>query len=300
MMIGGADRWATTSRWCSIQHRSIGYRRRPKSERIAETGKEESVMVGRAVIGAGPACIAPRDLRVRVLQRERTVMDDNVTRRVALTRFAALAAGVATAGLLPVSAQAAVIGGFDARRRTIFRALVETCDGRGMVRAAGRDVPGEMARRYNERAADYREWVDALLDALDVAADGARFSARGVDTRRALMRGWLAATEPADALLYRPRPSDADEPHGLQASNAMNLEASKRFMASLPADARELDPATGLPRYQPPTPTWPQISDGLGPTGTPVRLRRQLAHSSYVLTASFFSEDVRSLTVEAI
>jgi hypothetical protein len=228
-------------------------------------------------------------------------MDDIVTRRAALTRFAALAAGVAAAGVLPMSAQAAAVaGGFDDRRRAIFRALVETCDGRGPIRAAGRDVPGEMGRRYIERDPAYREWVDAVLDALDVADDGPRFSARGVNARRSLMRGWLGATEPADALLYRARPSDAQEPRGLEASNAMNLEASKKFMSSLPAEAKELDPATGLLRYQPPTPTWPKISDGLGPTGTPVRLRRHLAHSSFVLTASLFSEDIRSLTVEAL
>jgi hypothetical protein len=226
-------------------------------------------------------------------------MDDVVTRRAALTRFAALAAGVAAAGLMPMSAQAAVVGGFDGRRRAIFRALVETCDGKGPIRAAGRDLPAEMVGRYADRDVDYGSWVDAVLDALDVAADGARFSTRAVKARRDLMRSWIDATEPADKLLHRPRPSDAREPRGLVASNQMNLEASKRFMASLPADAKELDPLTGLPRYQPPTPSWPQISDGLGPTGTPVRLRRQLAHSSYVLVASFFNDDTRYLTVEA-
>lgn len=226
-------------------------------------------------------------------------MDDTVTRRAALARFAALAAGVAAAGFVPMSAQAAVVGGFDDRRRAIFRALTETCDGKGPIQTAGRDMAADMAGRYAQREPEYGEWVDAVLDAVDVAADGARFCERGVKARRSLMRSWIDATEPADRLLDRPRPNDAKEPRSLRASNQMNLDACKRFMASLPADAKTLDPLTGLPRYQPPTPAWPQISDGLGPLGTPVRLRRQLAHSSYILVASFFSEDTRTMTVEA-
>lgn len=226
-------------------------------------------------------------------------MDDTLTRRAALARFARLVAGAAAVGFVPMSAEAAVVGGFDERRRTIFRALAETCDGKGPIKTAGRDMAGDMARRYAQRDSDYGVWVDAVLDAVEVADRGARFSERGVKARRALIRSWIDATEPADKLLERARPNDVNEPRSLKASNEMNLEACKRFMAWLPEDAKTLDPATGLPRYQPPVPAWPEISDGLGPVGTPVRLRRQLAHSSYILVASLFSEDTRTMTVEA-
>lgn len=203
------------------------------------------------------------------------------------------------AGGLPHAAQAAAAGGFDDRRRAIFQALAAAYDGEGPIKAGRRNLLEEMAQRYAQGSAEYRAWVEALLDALDLAPAKGRFTERAVGERRELLRGWLRATESADKLLHRPRPSDANEPATLIASNEMNVEAIKKFMATIPDDQKKLDPVTGLLKYRPAKPDRRNITDGLSSTGTPVRLRRQLSHSAYVLIVSFFIEDTRYVTVEA-
>ena len=207
---------------------------------------------------------------------------------------------MALAGAMPSLAQAAPLPGFDTRRQRIFRAAVEAYDGEGPIMSAGRDLVVEMAARYDaSQDLFFKVWIDALLDALDSAPDGARFADRDVASRRAVLLEWSRASEPADALLNRARPNDASEPDDLTAANAATTDACAAQLASLPADALDLDPVTGLPNYLPPTPSWPDIGDGTGAVGTPVRLRRDLLCSSYALIASFFVDDTRYLTPEA-
>jgi len=228
-------------------------------------------------------------------------MDYAITRRAALTRFAALVAGMA-AGSWSVasSAQATAVpaAGFTLRRQQIFDALVQVYDGHGPIAAAGRDLGGEMANRYGKADPEYKTWIEALLDAVDSAPAGVPFADLPVADRRQTVHEWIHQSEPDDAILYRPRPSDARLPTDLRASNSIQVRAIATIRDALPPGALDLDPGTGLPKHKFPRPSMPTVPTGSA-VSTPVRLRRYLCHSSYVLVASFFVDDTRYLTHEA-
>jgi hypothetical protein len=146
---------------------------------------------------------------------------------------------------------------------------------------------------YGKDQADY---IDALLDAIDVAPEGAHLSQRSINDRRTVIRSWMRATEPADAKLARPRSTDAAEPNDIRESNRRNLTVLQAELAKVPSSCFDLDEITGLPKLGLPVPPRPDVDTQLDPTI--VRLRRQLIHDSYVLTASFFVNDTRYLTVD--
>lgn len=222
---------------------------------------------------------------------------DGVTRRAALTRFAALAGGLAAGSLAPSAvAGAAVAGGFDKRRRRVFAALAEAFDGQGQIKTAARDMVGEMARRYADGSDAYRTWVDSFLDAVDSAPSGLRLSALDAKTRKQTLKKWSRATEPADALMQRAPNATASEPSSLVASNQRMAKRIADIRASIAPDVLRPDPKTGLPTFAPVVPPQHPITDGRGPLETPVRMRRYLYHTSYVLLASFVVGDAEHLT----
>ncbi len=216
-----------------------------------------------------------------------------MTRRAALTRFAVLAGGVATSTMLPASlAQAAPAQGFTPQRRAVFAAMAEAFDGLGPIKTAGRDLTNEMARRYTAGSAPYRAWVDSLLDAFDSAPPSLRFHAQSTSQRRRQLREWSTASEPADALMRRPRPGDTTGPKSLAARNEMIAAQARSTLAAIPEQDRKPDPKTALLPNAPATPPVRAASDGKDALGTPVRMRRYLYHSAYMLLASFCIEDM--------
>jgi hypothetical protein len=219
-------------------------------------------------------------------------LNDEITRRAALTRFAAVAGGVATSTLAPTSlAHASPVAGFNARRRGVFEALAEAMNGWGPIDVSGRELAAQMADRWAGASNGYREWTDSLLDAVDSAPAGARFSEQGLSARRRELHRWSTATEPADKLLYRPRPSDSTGSKTLAARNEEGLAQIRRAWEAIPESKRRPDPHTALLPNAPTTPPGPPITDEKGPVGTPVRLRRYLYHSAYMLLASLVIED---------
>lgn len=225
--------------------------------------------------------------------------DQAITRRTALTRFAALTGSVAAASIFPAEAVwAAAPQGLDARRQQVVRALVQALNGNGPIDVSRKDFVAELRRRYEAALPETRVAIDTLLDALEVAPTGPSFSARTAAQRRALLRSWLTAVEPADALMEKPRPSDAKAPTSLEGSIEEMKRVVRDQLQRVPESQKQIDPATGLIRYEPPeVPTAP-ITDGKGATGTPVRLRRALAYNALQLAQSFFVEDTRQLNAE--
>jgi hypothetical protein len=227
------------------------------------------------------------------------VLDEGLTRRRALARLAFVVGGAAATRWAPVAVAAVTPApGFTTERQSVFRALIEAYDGQGPIVSSGRDLAAEMQARYSSGSSDYTTWVDALLDALESAPAGPRFSVLTVKARRSALRSWNQATEPDDALMHVSRPTEADEPTDLMTSNERTASLIRQFRATLPADALDLDPTTLLPKYAPVTPPGPPITRG-GPLDTVVRLRRYIRHSCYVLLVSFFVDDTRYLTDEA-
>jgi hypothetical protein len=220
-------------------------------------------------------------------------LNDEMTRRAALARFAVLAGGVTTSAMLPASlVHAAPAQGFTAQRRAVFATLAEAFDGLGPITTAGHDLTSEMARRYSAGTDGYRVRVDALLDAVDSAPQGLRFHAQSTSDRRRQVRTWSTATEPADALMQRPRPGDTSGPTSLKARNEAIAAQVRTAWAAIPEADRKPDPTTALLPDAPATPPGPPSTDGKGPLGTPVRMGRYLYYSSYMLLASFFIEDM--------
>lgn len=235
---------------------------------------------------------------------------DGVTRREALARFvlvmggAALGSSVAPAlaGSSPGASAAGMGAGsapntaavFNARRAKIFQSLLPCYDGRSPIAlTAERDLAAEMVERYRTRGPEYGQYVDTLLDAVDSAPTGARFADQGLVVRKAILHEWHTAKDADDDLaLQGRRPSDSEGPTDIRERNAWLAEKIKAFTATLSPEDIELDPKTMMPRFMGrlPTPPKPKLPAG-GPLDTPVRLRRHLDRSSYLLLASFFVDD---------
>ena len=205
-------------------------------------------------------------------------------RRAAIARFAGFVNGVA-----PVSSS---LEGLGEDRLQTFSALVEAYDGQpnSAVQTKGRDLAGELSRRYQKSGDAYHRWIEMLLDAVEHAPSVGRFSALSLLDRRATLRSWFSSQEPADKLMTASRPGDEHEPDSIQASYERMLESMQGVVAKLPREALLLDARTGLPHYQPPVGSPVAITER-DPMGTLTRVLRHLRWSAHGLLASFFNED---------
>ena len=224
-----------------------------------------------------------------------------LTRRAALARFALVAGGVASSRLVAAaSAVAAPAQGFTAARAATFKSLVGAYDRQAgsIVDSRGRDLVAQLKARYDAADVGYRRWVDALLDGLEAAPDGAEFSALSVADRRTALRAWWSASESADSLMFTPRPGDSPSNGDVRVQLSRLVIEFKAAAAAMPTDAKELAPEDWLPRYRPASGPPVPITDG-EPLGTTVRVRRQLRVDAYRLVGGLFLDDSRLLSDEA-
>lgn len=214
------------------------------------------------------------------------------SRREALRRFAILS-GAAALGPLASVAQAAGAG--PARRSATFLKLVETfASSDGIVDLRGRDMKAEYEARRRSVSPEYREWLDSMLDALEVAPRGGSFSALSATDRRRALRDLVRDPDPDAQKARRPLPGDLADGATLDSAIERHAARIKAFTATLRPEDLELDEVTGLPRFDPAPPPKEKITVG-GPLDSPVRQRYFLHESVVRFAQSFFVEDPRAL-----
>jgi hypothetical protein len=182
--------------------------------------------------------------------------------------------------------------GFTSTRKKTFAALIASYDKQrsSLVDTTGRDLIAEQARRYAGASSAYRDFVDALLDALEAAPASGRFSALTVKERRAELTAWYQSSDPRDTAYDSPRPGDSEEPSDIRASNERMRQLIDAVQAQVPDDQQLLDAETLLPRWKPPGGT-PVVLPTGDPLGTRVLQLRQLRFDAYRLVATLFSDD---------
>lgn len=224
-------------------------------------------------------------------------MNDEFTRREALTRFAVVAGGVASSSLIAgTPAYALTSGELTPARQQIFESIADAFSDQSSVEMSRAALVNAMTTRYASSDPSYRQWVDSVLDIVDTTPSGARFRARGRAERRRLLKAWSRQSESADTLLTTTRDH---APRQSFSSGVFTVAAEIQAAGARLDDVqRRPDPVTALLPDAPPAASVPPIADGKGAYGTPVRMHRFVYQSTYSVLASAIVSDERDFPTD--